>query len=303
MINNVLICGTGAVGSIFADKIQKSGATLKVLVDDARLEKYKKTPPVLNGKALDLDYILPGGSFDADLIIIATKFTGLAEAVDNIANFVRGEHNSAGENTIIISLLNGITSEEIIAERYGAEHVEKVYFIGHSAMRVGVDVTSGENNTIVFGGNSRLKEFFDRAGIDYQVHEDIERSMWRKLILNIAVNQLSAIFKMTFGQIVRNRKFLELSKLLMDETALVAQAAGIADAKTLADEAFVQLSTVASPEGKTSMLQDVEAKRKTEVEIFSGTIVDLGKKYNIPTPYNKIVKEMVEVMEAEYENS
>ena len=54
------------------------------------------------------------------------------------------------------------------------------------------------------------------------------------------------------------------------------------------------------PEGKTSMLQDVEAKRKTEVEMFAGTMVELGKKHNIPTPYNQVMKDMVEIIHENY---
>ena len=51
------------------------------------------------------------------------------------------------------------------------------------------------------------------------------------------------------------------------------------------------------PEGKTSMLQDIEAGRKTEVEMFAGAVIEMGKKYNIPTPYNKMLKEMIEIIE------
>ena len=75
-INNVLICGIGAVGSIYANKINEySPENLRVLVDKNRYEKYIKNPKIFNGKRLDLNYILPDDkSFKADLIIIATKF-------------------------------------------------------------------------------------------------------------------------------------------------------------------------------------------------------------------------------------
>ena len=116
-IKKVLICGIGAIGSIYADKINRyDKENLRALVDKSRLEKYKKSPKIFNGKPLDLNYILPEEQgYEADLIIIATKADGLDDAIKNIKNFV-------GENTIIMSLLNGVFSEERIAEKYGWKH-------------------------------------------------------------------------------------------------------------------------------------------------------------------------------------
>ena len=135
-IKNVLICGIGAVGSIYANKINEyDGNCLKVLVDKKRLENYTKSPKIFNGKPLNFNYILPeNNDYKADLIIIATKFDALNDVIKNIKNFVK-------EDTIIMSLLNGVTSEEIIAQEYGWTHTLLSYFIGHSAMRTGNNIT------------------------------------------------------------------------------------------------------------------------------------------------------------------
>ena len=81
----------------------------------------------------------------------------------------------------------------------------------------------------------------------------------------------------------------------MQELLLLAKAQGVNNTETMIEEAFKTFDTM-TPNGKTSMLQDVEAGRKTEVEIFSGTVIQLGEKYNIPTPYNKIMKQMLEII-------
>ena len=87
-INNVLICGLGAIGTIYAEIIKRS-ANLKVLVDENRLEKYKNNPIIFNGQSMEFDYILPTcKDFKADLVIIATKYDGFFDAVKNIKNFV-----------------------------------------------------------------------------------------------------------------------------------------------------------------------------------------------------------------------
>lgn len=282
-IENVLICGLGAIGSIYADKIK--GA--KILVDGERLERYKKNPTTFNGKVMELEYILPDDEFKADLIIIATKYDGLADAVYNIKNFV-------GENTLILSLLNGVTSEKFIAERYGAEKIVYSYFIGHSAVREGRNITQDGVNTIVMGANERIQKYFDKVGINYEVPDDIIRSMWLKFMLNVSSNQTTALMRLTFGEMLNNKKCMEFVVNVMKEVQTIAKAEGVQNTETMIDDALETLKMMC-PEGKTSMLQDVEAGRKTEVDMFAGVMIEFGKKHNIPTLYNKVLKELIEI--------
>ncbi len=302
-IKKVLICGIGAVGSIYADKINNSDAELKVLVDEKRLDKYLKNPKVFNEKPLNLDYILPEtNDYKADLVIIATKFDGLFDAVKNIKNFIK-------EDTIIMSLLNGVTSEEIIAKKYGWRHTLLSYFIGHSAMRSGNVITFDGVGDIVFGiKNSeitdindieRVKAFFDNAGITYKTPTDMLRAYWLKFMLNVSSNQPSAILKMTFGQMQQSPKFIEFAKEIMNEVKEIAKAEGVNNTETMIDEALTSFHKMI-PEGKTSMLQDIEARRKTEVEIFASTVIELGKKHNIPTPYNMVLKDMINILQENF---
>ena len=300
-IKTVLICGIGAVGSIYANKInQYDSNNLKILVDENRLKQYTKTPKIFNGKELILDYILPENTnYKADLIIIATKYDGLNDAIKNIKNFVK-------EDTIILSLLNGVTSEELIAEVYGSKHVPLAYFIGHSAMRYGNKITFDGTGDIVFGvlnsditdknDETILKNYFDKAGISYSIPEDIERSMWLKFMLNVSSNQISAILHKTFGQMQNSKKIRNLLKNIMLEVVEIAKAKGVKNTDTIIDDAFKGFDKMC-PEGKTSMLQDIEAGRKTEVEMFAGAVIEMGEKYNISTPYNKMLKEMIEIIE------
>lgn len=302
-IKNVLICGIGAVGSIYANQINEyNNNCLKVLVDKNRLENYTKTPKIFNGKPLNFNYILPDNNdYKADLIIIATKFDALSDVIKNIKNFVK-------EDTIIMSLLNGVTSEEIIAQEYGWKHILLSYFIGHSAMRSGNNITYDGIGKIVFGIKENagtntedlqtVKNFFDKAGIVYEIPQDMHRALWLKYMLNVSSNQPSAILKMTFGQMQSNTKFLEFLKKIMKEVQNIAKAEGVNNTDTMIDEALTSFHKMI-PDGKTSMLQDIEAGRKTEVEMFAGTMIKLGEKYNIPTPYNQVLKDLVDIIEEE----
>ena len=301
-IKNILICGIGAIGSIYADKIQKfAPENLRILVDKKRLEKYTKNPVIFNGKELNFNYVLPEEKdFKADLVIIATKFDGLNDVVRNLENFVK-------DDTVILSLLNGVTSEKIIAAKYGCDKILYSYFIGHSAVRTGREVVHDDVNTIVFGSENpddlnnveRVKKYFDKTGINYKIPDDIIHSLWLKYMLNVSSNQITAVLGFTFGEMMSNKNCMSLAKNVMKEVQAIAKAEGVNNTETMIDETVAHIKTMI-PEGKTSMLQDVEAGRKTEVEMFAGTIIDYGKKHGIPTPYNKILKEMLDAI---YEKS
>ena len=300
-IKNVLICGLGAIGSIYADKIQKFNPdSLRVLVDEERFERYSSNPIIFNGNELHFNYILPNDdNFKADLVIIATKYDGLSDVIKNIKNFIQSD-------TVILALLNGVTSEKIIAETYGREKLLYSYFIGHSAVRTGRNVIHDDVNTIVYGSENtadienvqRVKKYFDSVGINYKIPEDIMHSLWLKYMLNVSANQSTAILRLTFGEMLANEKCMDFAINIMKEVQKIAKAEGVKNTDIMIDETIAHLHTMI-PDGKTSMLQDVEAGRKTEVDMFAGTVIELGLKHNIQTPYNQIIKE---ILDAIYQN-
>ena len=219
-IKNVLICGLGAIGSIYADKIQKFNPdSLRVLVDEERFERYSSNPIIFNGNELHFNYILPNDNgFKADLVIIATKYDGLSDVIKNMKNFIQSD-------TVILALLNGVTSEKIIAETYGREKLLYSYFIGHSAVRTGRNVIHDDVNTIVYGSENtadienvqRVKKYFDSVGINYKIPEDIMHSLWLKYMLNVSANQSTAILKLTFGEMLANEKCMDFAINIMKE--------------------------------------------------------------------------------------
>lgn len=276
-IRKVIICGLGALGLTYADRLN-GVCELKILANTERIEKYRKNPPKINGRNIKLDYVTPKDKFQADLIIIATKSSGLDSAIEYIKNFT-------DKNTIIISLINGISSEDIIASRYGREKVLRSYYIGHSAIRTNNCVTQDGIGKIVIEPNNKLESFFTKAGIDYETAEDIIYSQWIKLGVNIILNEPSALYKLTVGELRRKKDYTQLATNLLTEVKQVAEKHGVKHLEDYEKKVFESANLVAD-DGKTSMLQDVLAGRKTEVDIFSGEIIRLGKLYGISTPYN-----------------
>ena len=173
-------------------------------------------------------------------------------------------------------------------------------------MRNGNNITFDGRGDIVFGvlnpeitdknDENILKNYFDKVEIDYKMPDDIRHAMWLKFMLNVSSNQVSAILHKTFGQMQKSPKIRKLLENIMLEVVEIAKAKGVKNTQTMIDEAFNSFDKMI-PEGKTSMLQDIEAGRKTEVEIFAGTVIKMGEEYNIPTPYNKFLKEMIEAVD------
>ena len=170
----------GAIGGYYAAKFFCSDYNLKVLVDRERFERYNKDPRVINNKVYEFDYVMPDYTgYIADMVIIATKSDGLLSAIDNIEHFV-------GDNTIIMSFLNGVTSENQIKEKYG-EKVLYSYLLGHTFFRKGENIFHDGNARIFFGSpnvnDSRVdnvKIVFEKIGVGYQVSDDILTSLWKK---------------------------------------------------------------------------------------------------------------------------
>ena len=296
-MKKVVLCGLGAVGLTFGIKLNSCrDIDLKVVLDKDRFEKYKLETPVFNGQEQIFEYLLPEQlPKNVDLIIISTKYSGLESALCCIEQAV-------SEDTRIISLINGISSEEKIKSVYPKSKVLKSYFIGHSAVRNGFSVTQDGVAKIVVEKDEVVEDIFKTANIDYFIPDDIEYSMWIKFALNVFSNQVSAILNLTFGEMKNNKNFILFAKKIIEEVKEIARQKGVKNLDNFEKDSLTALAQMCD-DGKTSMLQDILAKRKTEVDIFAGEIIRLGKMYNISTPYNQVLYDLIKIKEENNERS
>ncbi len=285
-IKKVLLTGLGGVGTVYANLINKNkNIEFKVLADKTRLEKYKKEPRLLNGEPCEFEFITPEDEFKPDLVIISTKSTGLYDAIKNLKNFI-------DKKTIIMSFINGISSERILQEYFNPEQILYSYIICHTITRNGNNILHDGVTTVVWGDKNNdmsktvvIKKFFEETKIDNKLSKNILNSLWEKFCFNCCVNQISAVTGFNFEQIWNSQECLSLIKNISNEINQIALKEGLTGidlVKSSLENLYKMI-----PEGKTSMLQDIENNRTPETDLFGAEVLRLAEKHKLTVPYNK----------------
>jgi 2-dehydropantoate 2-reductase len=302
-IKNVVIMGAGAMGAAYAAMFTDAiGFTVAFVARGERHERLKNRTFNVNGKLYPIAVVHPDKVTDpADLVLVALKHHHLAGAVADIAALT-------GPYTTILSVMNGLESEELIGAACGMDKLVRAISVGIDAVQEGDRVTYAQPGKIVFGpmgddgGGPPLEpiaEALRRAGIDNEVPDDMVRVLWWKFMINVGINQASAVLRAPYGVFQSSADARALMRLLMQEVLDLADKAGV----DLTDKDLDQWDRILadlSPKGKTSMLQDVDAARKTEVEVFAGKVVAMGEKYHVPTPVNRTLLHAIKAIESQY---
>lgn len=303
-IKKAAIIGVGALGVLFGRQIAAALGKDAVcyVADRQRIERYQRDGVYCNGEKLDLCFIDRDDTAagPADLLIFAVKYPAIQEAVEAVRHLV-------GEQTVIISLLNGITSEQVLSDAFGAEKVLYCVAQGMDAIKDGSRFSYQNMGELVIGeADNRRSEklsavarFFDRAGVPYKIPENTMHTLWNKLMLNVGVNQTTAVYGINFRELQKEGPARQTMLSAMRETKAVAAYEGI----TLTEEdisRWMQVLDSLNPDGRPSMAQDVLARRRTEVELFAGTITALGKKHGIPTPTNDWLYAKIKEIERQF---
>jgi 2-dehydropantoate 2-reductase len=218
-----------------------------------------------------------------------------------------------GEQTIIVSLLNGISSEDILGKAFGHAKTPLAMILGTDSQCSDGKNRFSARGVIHFGDkdsakterDERLAEFFQRAGIPFLYHEsDMRKALWYKFMINTGINQASAALRLPYGPFKADSEMTvpwarDLMRDAMLEVVAVSQAEGTGlDTGDMArwDETL----SLMDDHSYTSMCQDVKAGRKTEVESFALVMVEFGKKHNIAVPVNAVLYKAIKAIEETY---
>ena len=302
-IESVAIVGRGAVGMLYGsiDERNLGPGAVEFVMDDERFARHAGETPLVNGAPLRVPTVPASEAAPVDLVILATKATGLGQALDTMEGLV-------GPETRIVSLLNGVTSEERVAERFGWGRTVLSVAQGMDAVFVGGEMTYAHPGEIRFGAAPGTKpgvveevaDLYERAGIPHVVEADIRHRMWVKLMLNVGINQTCMAYGGTYGTASepgseQDRCFVAA----MREALAVARAEGV----DVTEEDLAQMAQLVAsldPAGMPSMAQDRINRRPTEVEEFAGTIIRLAEKHGILVPTNRWLYQRIRELETEF---
>jgi len=298
----ICIIGCGAVGSLFAAHLARAGEaevwaydvwkdhTAAIREHGLRLSGAADFTARLNATSDATE--LPR----CDYGIVATKAIHTRSAIAQVAR-------AFDDNSAVCSVQNGVGNEELIAEHVKYVIRGTTFPAGHPIAPgyIGYDIKGDtwigpfEPTDTPMSKVDELAGFMTRSGMNTIALADARGAQWTKLIFNASTNPVGALTGLHHGAATRFPATGQLFNDLIAEGEAVAQALGI---KLHGDpRALVRKGANAPGKHRASMLQDVLAKRQTEVDFMNGAIVAWGNKTGVPTPLNKALWELIKGLE------
>lgn len=299
-IRTIGILGAGAVGSYLvmglSDKFKEN---LWVIADGERKNRLEQNGLDINDRHYPLFVKTPAEARGVDILFVCLKYTQLRDALPDI-EAVTDEH------TMVVSLLNGIDSEEIIGQRIGMEHM--IYsLIRIASQRIGNSIhfplPKGYNGIYIGIPNqpasqdprlAAIAEIFADTPVTLHLSDDIQLEIWDKFGLNVSRNLPQAILGVGIGAYDDSTYVDAIMRKMRHEVVLVANAKGIPLTEEFKAGKWL-------PSQRYSTLQDLDAGRKTEIDMFSGALIRMGKELGIECPYNEMAYNLIKALEEKNE--
>jgi 2-dehydropantoate 2-reductase len=301
----VCIVGCGAVGSLFAANLAQ--------LDDVEVWAYDASQPHVD--AINANGLRLSGAGDVVGRLQATTDAGALPACDYGIVATKAMHTEAAiaatahafADGYVATVQNGLGNEETLAA-----HVErvirgttfpagKILEPGHVQWDVKGDTTLGPyDDRTELAIVERLADACTRGGMPTTAVADARGPQWRKVIFNASTNPIGALTGLTHGRVCERPDLRKLVSGLVSEGKAVAAAQGIeldSDPEDLIDHAAQKHVAY---EHKASMLQDVEARRQTEIDFLNGGIARVGRELGVPTPLNEAIWALVKGVEASW---
>jgi 2-dehydropantoate 2-reductase len=307
----IAVVGPGAIGCLFAAYLATAGGSVWLL--DHRPERAK----VLRERGVTVES--ERGDFHARLQVTATpteirsaELLILCVKANNTADAAARLQGSISPQSHLLTLQNGLGNVERLGEFFGSSQilagttshgatlleVGRVRHAGYGEIFMGE--TGGVRSTLA--GTAKLQNLaatFNRAGLEAQVVDDIESVLWRKLVVNVGINALTAILDMPNGELLRIHDCQSLMNGAVREAVEVARHCGI---ELNVPEEIDRVRDVcrSTKANISSMLQDVRRKKKTEIDQLNGVVVEMAARYGVAAPVNEVLTAIVRCLEAGY---
>lgn len=299
----IVVIGAGAMGSIYGGHLSLNNEVYLVDTNQSVVDQINKEGLKIEEGGVTNTYHPTAVTSTAevgvaDVVILFVKAIFSKAALD-------GNKNLFGPDTRLLTLQNGAGHEDLLMNYVPKDHVVigttedngAVLGMGH-IRRGGTGVTNvGLLTEDKDGYLPKLKEAFDSCGFQVKIHENIQQLIWDKLFTNVSLSAVTGILQVDMGYIAANEFAWNMTKQLIHEAVMTAQALGIAcDEEAITKK--VRETSENNPNGRTSIRADLEAGRKTEVNTISGAVVRAAAKCGIKVPTHEFVVNMVHAMEA-----
>jgi len=299
----VAVVGAGAMGCLYGGLLAEAG------VDVSLVDVWGEHVDAINAKGLHIT----GVSGDIVVRVPATTNPETVGRVELVLLFVKSYDTSKamrdsmpliGGDTYVLTLQNGLGNLEAIAESVGLGRV-----LGgttsHGSTLVGPREIrhAGVGPTVVGtlergsrGTAEKVANTFNGAGLLTRVSDDVRGDVWGKVLVNLGINALTALTGLRNGQLLEVPELRRLMRLAVEEGMRVADADGV-DLAPIDHVAHVYEVAEATAANRSSMLQDVERGRRTEIDALNGAVVGLGEKLGVETPVNRALTALVKGLE------
>jgi 2-dehydropantoate 2-reductase len=307
----IVVVGPGAIGCLFAAYLARAGGTVWLL--DHRPERAK----LLRERGITVESerggfharievtAKPAEIRSAELLILCVKANNTADA----AAMLKGTISTQSH---LLTLQNGLGNVEKLGESFDSSRilagatshgatlleVDRVRHAGCGEIWIGE--TAGASSSLA--GRAKLQNLaatFARAGLQAQVVDDIEAVLWRKLVVNVGINALTAILGVPNGALLRIGECLSLMNGAVAEAVEVARYCGI-HLNAMEEIERVRAVCRSTTANISSMLQDVRRKKKTEIDQLNGVVVKMAASYGMTAPVNEVLTALVRSLEAGY---
>ena len=303
----VAVVGAGAMGSLFGAMLAEAENEVwlydvwnehvqAINRDGLRIEREGKTRTVRLSATTD-----PNQIGRAELTIVFVKSTQTRAAAKTAQQI-------AGSGGSVMTLQNGMGNADIIAEIIAPDRIlagttsHGATMLGAGRIRhAGIGATTIGTWAATEQGRKRagrFADFFNRAGIETEAVDDVRSVVWNKLLINIGINAITALGGIKNGQILDLDITRELSRAAVEEAMAVARAHKIGIKENTVDIVFKVAEATAL--NRSSMGQDVDNKRQTEIAAINGFIVREAKKLGIEVPVNFALTALIQTLEYHY---
>ena len=288
----IAVVGSGAMGGLFGGMLAEAGEEV-TLVDvweehvRAINERGLRVRGVGGERVIRVSATTnPGEVGSVDLVLIFVKSYDTQEAAADALPLASGE-------TVFLTLQNGLGNAEKIAEVVGSHRVvvgvtaQGSTLLGPGEIRhAGVGATTiGELNGAKTSRILRIKEAFNSAGLDTEVSASILDAVWSKVLVNVGINALTALTGLRNGELLAFPEIRGVMRRAVLEAKEVAEAKGVRIGGDPVEKVYEVAETTAA--NRSSMLQDIDRCRRTEIGALNGTIVEMGRRLGVDTPVNE----------------